>query len=134
MSRLTVPPAQSNTSFHFDLDSLLSALVLFDVLDIVGLFDTLLGTLVLSLPHVPDMAGLTFLAFGNRAPDLFTALLGAEDAPEMILGSSIGSGLFIFTVVFGLVIIFARDPPYLNHPVPLPSFYPSPVPKDSSSR
>lgn len=58
----------------------------------------------------PDMAGLTFLAFGNGAPDLFTALLGAEDAPEMILGSSIGSGLFIFTVVFGLVIIFARDP------------------------
>ena len=58
----------------------------------------------------PDMAGLTFLAFGNGAPDLFTAMLGAEDAPEMILGSSIGSGLFIFTVVFGLVIIFARDP------------------------
>lgn len=58
----------------------------------------------------PDMAGLTFLAFGNGAPDLFTALLGAEDAPEMILGSSIGSGLFIFTVVFGLVIIFAKDP------------------------
>lgn len=57
-----------------------------------------------------DMAGLTFLAFGNGAPDLFTAMLGAEDAPEMILGSSIGSGLFIFTVVFGLVIIFARDP------------------------
>lgn len=58
----------------------------------------------------PDMAGLTFLAFGNGAPDLFTAMLGAEDAPEMILGSSIGSGLFIFTVVFGLVIVFARDP------------------------
>ena len=58
----------------------------------------------------PDMAGLTFLAFGNGAPDLFTAMLGAEDAPEMILGSSVGSGLFIFTVVFGLVICFARDP------------------------
>lgn len=58
----------------------------------------------------PDMAGLTFLAFGNGAPDLFTALLGAEDAPEMILGSSIGSGLFVLTVVLGLVVIFARDP------------------------
>ena len=81
----------------------------------------------------PDMAGLTFLAFGNGAPDLFTALLGAEDAPEMILGSSIGSGLFIFTVVFGLVIIFARDPaiPQSNSTAMILSF---PSPKDASSR
>jgi sodium/potassium/calcium exchanger 6 len=57
----------------------------------------------------PDMAGLTFLAFGNGAPDLFTALSGAQEAPGMILSSSIGSGLFIFTVVFGLVICFARE-------------------------
>lgn len=57
----------------------------------------------------PDLAGLTFLAFGNGAPDLFTALSGADEAPEMILSSSIGAGLFIFTVVFGLVICFAKD-------------------------
>ncbi len=57
----------------------------------------------------PDMAGLTFLAFGNGAPDLFTALSGAQEAPGMIISSSIGSGLFIFTVVFGLVICFARE-------------------------
>lgn len=76
----------------------------------------------------PDMAGLTFLAFGNGAPDLFTAMLGAEDAPEMILGSSIGSGLFIFTVVFGLVIIFARDPSSNTAILAFPS------PKDASSR
>ena len=69
-----------------------------------------LAHLSLACKMSPDMAGLTFLAFGNGAPDLFTAMLGAEDAPEMILGSSIGSGLFIFTVVFGSVICFARDP------------------------
>ena len=81
----------------------------------------------------PDMAGLTFLAFGNGAPDLFTAMLGAEDAPEMILGSSIGSGLFIFTVVFGLVIIFARDPglPSSSSTAMILAF---PSPKDVSSR
>jgi solute carrier family 24 (sodium/potassium/calcium exchanger), member 6 len=79
----------------------------------------------------PDMAGLTFLAFGNGAPDLFTAMLGAEDAPEMILGSSIGSGLFIFTVVFGLVICFAKDPgvPSTSATAVVLSF---PSPKDSS--
>lgn len=78
----------------------------------------------------PDMAGLTFLAFGNGAPDLFTALLGAEDAPEMILGSSIGSGLFIFTVVFGLVIIFAKDPTLPTSNSMILSF---PSPKDTSN-
>lgn len=82
----------------------------------------------------PDMAGLTFLAFGNGAPDLFTALLGAEDAPEMILGSSIGSGLFIFTVVFGLVIIFARDPALPQSSSSTAIILSFPSPKDSSSR
>ncbi|PJF19858.1 hypothetical protein PSACC_00315 [Paramicrosporidium saccamoebae] len=58
----------------------------------------------------PDMAGLTLLAFGNGAPDFFTAVFGAGDEPEMILGSSVGSGLFIVTVIFGLVLLVARRP------------------------
>jgi sodium/potassium/calcium exchanger 6 len=56
-----------------------------------------------------DMAGLTFLAFGNGAPDFFTALLGAGEAPEMILSSGIGSGLFLVTFVLGLLIVAARQ-------------------------
>lgn len=58
----------------------------------------------------PDMAGMTLLAFGNGAPDFFTSVFGASEEPEMILGNSIGSGLFIFTVVLGSVIIFSRTP------------------------
>jgi solute carrier family 24 (sodium/potassium/calcium exchanger), member 6 len=81
----------------------------------------------------PDMAGLTFLAFGNGAPDLFTAMLGAEDAPEMILGSSIGSGLFIFTVVFGLVIIFARDPANITQSNSTAIILSFPSPKSANS-
>lgn len=54
------------------------------------------------------MAGLTLLAFGNGAPDFFTAIFGAGEEPELILGSSAGAGLFIVTVVFGLVIVLAK--------------------------
>lgn len=58
----------------------------------------------------PDMAGLTFLAFGNGAPDFFTAVFGAGEAPELILGSSVGSGLFVMCIVLGLVILLAKHP------------------------
>lgn len=58
----------------------------------------------------PDLAGLTLLAFGNGAPDFFTAVFGTSEEPEMILGSSVGSGLFIVTVVFGLTLLMAKRP------------------------
>lgn len=58
----------------------------------------------------PDMAGMTFLAFGNGAPDFFTAVFGASSSPGMILGSSVGAGLFVMTVIFGLVILLAAKP------------------------
>lgn len=58
----------------------------------------------------PDMAGMTFLAFGNGAPDFFTAVFGAARSPGLILGSSVGAGLFVMTVVLGLVILFAAKP------------------------
>lgn len=54
----------------------------------------------------PDIAGVTFLAFGNGAPDFFTALFGAGGEPAMILGSSVGSGLFLVCIVFPFVILF----------------------------
>jgi len=58
----------------------------------------------------PDMAGMTFLAFGNGAPDFFTAVFGAARAPGLILGSSVGSGLFVMSVVLGMVILLAAKP------------------------
>lgn len=56
----------------------------------------------------PDMAGMTFLAFGNGAPDFFTAVFGAARSPDLILGSSVGAGLFIMCVVLGMVILLAK--------------------------
>lgn len=58
----------------------------------------------------PDMAGLTFLAFGNGAPDFFTSLAGVENNTSLILSGSIGSGLFITCLVLGSVILAASDP------------------------
>lgn len=66
----------------------------------------------LSLP--PDLAGMTLLAFGNGAPDFFTALSGASGAPEMILSGAVGAALFTFTIVFGLVILLQRKQPRLS--------------------
>lgn len=63
-----------------------------------------------SLRLSPDLAGMTLLAFGNGAPDFFTAVFGASEEPEMILGSSVGAGLFTITVVFGLSLLMAKRP------------------------
>ena len=59
----------------------------------------------------PDLAGMTLLAFGNGAPDFFTAVFGATQAPEMILSGAVGAALFTFTIVFGLVILLQTRPP-----------------------
>lgn len=63
-----------------------------------------------SLRLSPDLAGMTLLAFGNGAPDFFTAVFGASEEPEMILGSSVGAGLFTITAVFGLSLLMAKRP------------------------
>lgn len=55
----------------------------------------------------PDMAGMTFLAFGNGAPDFFTAF-SASDEPRIVLSTSVASGLFLLSVVVGLVILVAK--------------------------
>jgi solute carrier family 24 (sodium/potassium/calcium exchanger), member 6 len=58
----------------------------------------------------PSMAGITFLALGNGAPDFFTNVFGAQEAPEMALGGSIGSSLFIGVFVLGLAIVVYKKP------------------------
>lgn len=56
-----------------------------------------------------SLAGVTILAFGNGAPDLFTAMsAGSEDAVTT-MSPLLGSALFISTVVVGLS-TFASKP------------------------
>ena len=50
------------------------------------------------------MAGVTILAFGNGAPDIFSSLAGISSSrPELVFGELFGAGIFITTVVAGAV-------------------------------
>lgn len=54
------------------------------------------------------VAGLTFLAFGNGAPDIFSMIAAAIASPkgaEMSLGEVMGSSLFVACVVMGIIAI-----------------------------
>jgi sodium/potassium/calcium exchanger 6 len=61
-----------------------------------------------------DVAGATFLAFGNGAPDVFSTLAaftkgtGAVNA-DLGLGSLLGGASFVTTVVLGAVIIGTKE-------------------------
>ncbi|CAG2166485.1 unnamed protein product [Oppiella nova] len=48
-----------------------------------------------------NIAGVTLLAFGNGAPDIFSAISG-QDKPQLIFS---GAGIFVTTVVVGSVLL-----------------------------
>jgi len=57
----------------------------------------------------PDVAGVTLLAFGNGAPDVFTGIAVATAHPEevdfsLLLADIVGGSIFIMTVVVGAVV------------------------------
>jgi sodium/potassium/calcium exchanger 6 len=54
----------------------------------------------------PEVAGVTLLAFGNGAPDIFAAkesLSGKTSDFPLLLGNVLGGSVFISTVVLGSV-------------------------------
>ena len=61
----------------------------------------------------PDVAGVTLLAFGNGAPDVFTGIAVATQSEEMdlslLLSDLVGGSLFIMTVVIGAIIWIANS-------------------------
>ena len=65
----------------------------------------------------PDVAGVTLLAFGNGAPDVFTGVAIATAHPEevdfsLLLADIVGGSIFIMTVVVGAVVwVAARHSP-----------------------
>jgi len=67
---------------------------------------------LLNLP--PDVAGATLLSFGNGAPDVFTQVAaitqGTQPDVLLALSSCLGSGMFITTVVLGVVVLVAPQP------------------------
>ena len=57
-----------------------------------------------------NVAGVTFLAFGNGAPDVFSSIasfLGGEDAPMIGLNALLGGSMFVCTVVVGSIAILS---------------------------
>ena len=51
-----------------------------------------------------NIAGVTILAFGNGAPDIFSSLAGVgNDRPELVFGELFGAGMFVTTVVAGAI-------------------------------
>ena len=61
-----------------------------------------------TLRLTPNLAGVTLLAFGNGAPDLFTSFTSFSTGTGAIaVGSVFGAGIFITTVVLGSVMLIA---------------------------
>ncbi|XP_075677988.1 mitochondrial sodium/calcium exchanger protein-like [Dermatophagoides pteronyssinus] len=58
----------------------------------------------LKLPN--NIAGVTLLAFGNGAPDIFASIGGISHAkPHLIFASLFGAGTFVTTIVIGCIIL-----------------------------
>ena len=57
----------------------------------------------------PEVAGITLLAVGNGAPDVFGALAGidGQDDFQVVLGALLGASIFISSVVLGAVLLVA---------------------------
>jgi solute carrier family 24 (sodium/potassium/calcium exchanger), member 6 len=67
----------------------------------------------LKLGFSESLAGVTFLAFGNGAPDVLSALSasgGDADGIYLAIGALLGAGLFVVTVVGSVVILSAPKP------------------------
>eukprot|EP00941_MAST-03F_sp_MAST-3F-sp1_P001458 g1458.t1 len=73
-------------------------------------FVPMLETLSSELKLSPATAGITLLAFGNCAPDIFAdlALVAANDFAGA-LGELLGAALFLTTVVLGFVILVSTS-------------------------
>lgn len=57
----------------------------------------------------PNVAGVTFLALGNGAPDISSIVAGAlKGSSGFAIGEPVGAGVFVTTVVMGLVTLLSN--------------------------
>ena len=71
-----------------------------------GYFSPVLGVICDRLGIGEDLAGVTLLAFGNGAPDVFSSIAAfshGDSSPDLGLGALLGAGVFVQTVVLGAV-------------------------------
>lgn len=71
-------------------------------------FSPTLGAICDKLNLAYDIAGVTFLALGNGAPDFFSLVASFSGGADVLVGvgALLGGGVFISTVVVGLVATF----------------------------
>lgn len=59
-----------------------------------------------------NLAGVTFLAFGNGAPDVISSIVASDgdgaEGLDVAIGSLLGGGIFVTCLVFSLVVLFAN--------------------------
>ena len=56
----------------------------------------------------PLMIGLTIVAFGTSAPEIFSSAVAAlEDKPELAIGNALGSNLFNVGVALGIAAVIS---------------------------
>ena len=71
-----------------------------------------LETIAVKLNISESVAGVTFLAFGNGAPDVISALSasGGDDGIYLAISALLGAGLFVACIVAAVVILSAPKP------------------------
>lgn len=58
-----------------------------------------------------NLTGVTFLVFGNGAPDLIASIVASSDnqGVEMAIAGLMGAGVFVTCIVFSTVVIFSGE-------------------------
>ena len=77
--------------------------------------------IIVDVLHInPNIAGVTFLSFGNGAPDVFAALAAfVGGSSDVGLGGLVGAGIVVTSVVVGeLGAGAAHPPPTINEELP----------------
>ncbi|GMS93449.1 hypothetical protein PENTCL1PPCAC_15624, partial [Pristionchus entomophagus] len=68
-----------------------------------------ISTIVNKLSISENLAGVTFMAFGNGAPDVFTSLASVVSSPspraDLALGSILGGAIFVTSIVLSGVVL-----------------------------
>ena len=98
--------------FPFIILSILFLIILFFILSSTS--DLFLSTAMVKLIETyninQNVAAVTLISFGNSAPDIISSLVASEnDNISFSLGSMIGSGMFITSLVLGLVVFKGKD-------------------------
>ena len=71
-------------------------------------FCLIMDSIVKKLHIPPSIAGVTFLAFGNGSPDVFSLIIAVFSGnTEIGVGANVGAGMFVTSIVAGCVAVFS---------------------------